>query len=276
MSFLAGASMGQNLAMGAGLLGLGKLASQQKARPVTTTNAPWQAQQPYLKGLFKSALDLKNTPLDARTLSALEAERNAINAGTSDTGIARSRLGSLLDGDLYKTAQGAYLDPNSQHYRNMYQMATQPTIEAFSDTVVPNIQSEFANAGRYGSGAYARARNNADKTLSRALFNVNTNLYENERTRQAQAQTRLGNLLRQYAGMQGSEANRLMAIDPTSIRQQRLGQYKDLISGGYGGVTTGTEYGPSKTASMIGSAMQIAGLGHKMGMWGRKDTNKEE
>jgi len=81
--------------------------------------------------------------------------------------------------------------------------------ETYERTIVPQIDSEYQRAGRYGSGAYQLAQARANEEANEAIGNaVNDKLfeaYENERNRQMQAaQTRAASAQGAYGANQSA------------------------------------------------------------------------
>ena len=116
-----------------------------------------------------------------------------------------STLGNIAQGgtagmqQLAKTLGGAYLDPSTNPYiRGVVDAAARPVTDAYQRATAPQTDYNFANAGRYGSGAMLGARSQNEDNLSRALAEQSTNIYgqnyANERARQdAAAQQYTGN-----------------------------------------------------------------------------------
>lgn len=253
-------------ALGSVLGAVGAFSGDEQRQSVSKTG-PWEAQQKYLKDIFGKAQSLYNTPYGQQFNSALNQERNDLANGNSAIDKSQGILSQLLQGDTYKTAMGQGLDPNSAMYKKNYAMATQPVIDTFNNTVRPSIDASANMAGRLGSGAYGRARNTADQTLTKALGDVSTNMYNTERGRQMQATQMLSGLAGQNAGFQGLKTDRLGQIDPNNMNMQRLGQYSGLVKGNYGGTSSTPYYMPNSRQQAGGLLMQGAGLAKKLG-WG--------
>lgn len=104
------------------------------------------------------------------------------------------------------------------HLDAAYDRAARAVTKNFREATVPGMTAQASMAGRTGSGAYARLRNDADATLGQALGDLSTQLYgqayESERGRQMQALGLQGQLGQQDV------ANRFQA---TGAFQQGLG-----------------------------------------------------
>ena len=117
-----------------------------------------------------------------------------------------STLGQIAQGggagmeQLAKTLGGAYLSPDTNPYiRAVTDAAQRPVTDAYQRATAPQTDYNFANAGRYGSGALLGARSQNEQNLGRSLGDISTNIYgtnyANERARQDAAAN-------QYAGLQ--------------------------------------------------------------------------
>lgn len=175
-------------------------------------------------------------------LDALDQERQALARGQGLSQQAVQVLQKLLgpESAITRTAEGAYMDPDSQEYRDRYELATRGFREQFTDTVMPQLNNQAMQAGRWGSPAQQRQVNQAGKVLGQQLADVNVRMAEQERDRQMQALNTQANLAGQLGQYQGATANRLQQIDPRSIELASLGQYKDLITGTMGNKSTTT------------------------------------
>ena len=90
---------------------------------------------------------------------------------------------------LAKTLRGAYLDPSTNPYiRGVVDAAARPVTDAYQRATAPQTDYNFANAGRYGSGAMLGARSQNKDNLSRALAEQSADIYgqnyANKRARQ--------------------------------------------------------------------------------------------
>jgi hypothetical protein len=98
---------------------------------------------------------------------------------------------------LQGTAQGDFLNSNP-YLDRMFGQAAGRVSEQFRNSVTPGIDSQYARMGRLGSGAFAQARNDADKGLGTALGDLATTLYggnyATERQNQMAAQNAIGNV----------------------------------------------------------------------------------
>lgn len=132
---------------------------------------------------------------------------NTLKAGTNYTndGVAATKsLSDLLSGNpnpatsmLQGTANGEYLNSNP-YLDQMVKNANSSLISQYNNEVAPGIDSQFAKAGRSGSGAFASVRNNAETTLTDAMAKNASDIYgqnyATERANQQDAQKTIGSL----------------------------------------------------------------------------------
>lgn len=226
--------------------------------PYGSTYTPYQ--QDEYRRLLDRAESLYGQQFGPEFLNALDQERYRLSQGESLTDQTIGMLQELVGpgSALERTASGAYLDPNSEQYRNMYEMQTRGLRENFSDTIMPQLNNQAMSAGRWGSAAQQREANKAGEVLTQQLSDVATRMADAERQRQMEAIGKRAQLGGQLAGYQGNTVNRLAEIDPYNIQKARLGDYKDFVSGGMGNATSGysTEAGvkPNKF-SRLGAAL---------------------
>jgi len=132
---------------------------------------------------------------------------NTLKDGTTysnaATGNAQS-LSNLLSGGsnpatalLQGTAKGDYLNSNP-YLDQMVQNANSSLVKDFNTNIAPGIDSQFAKAGRSGSGAFASVRNTAESTLADAMAKNASDIYgqnyANERQNQLDASKSIGGL----------------------------------------------------------------------------------
>ena len=128
------------------------------------------------------------------------------------TGMQQAGLLSPIQAEIAKTAAGGYLDPTTNPYlQQAYQRA--------AGDVTSSLASQFAKAGRYGSGAMT-------ETMGRSLGDIASQIYggayQQERARQLQA-----------AGLAPSVAQAVTGLvsDPYQQERQRQLQTAQLAPG---------------------------------------------
>lgn len=227
-------------------------------KPYGSTSTPYQ-QEEYRK-LLDRAEALYGQEFGQEFLDALDQERYRLSQGQSLTDQAIGMLQNMVGqgSALERTASGAFLDPNSEQYRNMYDMQTRGLRENFANEIIPQINNQAMSAGRWGSAAQQREANKAGEVLTQQLSDVATRMADAERQRQMQAIGQRAQLGGQLAGYQGNTVNRLSEIDPYNVQKARLGDYKDFVSGSYGNTQSGysTEAGSKENKfSRLGAAL---------------------
>lgn len=235
---ISGASGASQLGAAAGALDLlGAFRGQDQTTGMSTsTSSSTPFQQESYRRLLDRAEALYGQQYGPEFLNALDQERYNLSQGK---GLSQQAIGVLQkmlgpDSAITRTAEGAYMDPNSQEYKDRYELATRGYREQFTDTIMPQLNNQAMQAGRWGSPAQQRQVNQAGKVLGQQLADVNVRMAEQERDRQMQALNTRANLAGKLGQYQGSTANRLQQIDPRSIQLASLGQYKDLITGSMG------------------------------------------
>ena len=155
------------------------------------SSKPWKAQQPYLKGLYKRAEGVSGdewtaypgasvAPRDEATTAGLDymAQRGA--AGSQDLRDAQAQNASTVRGDRF--GSNPYLD-------SAFNRGAENVSRAFNRTVLPNLESRFASAGRMDSGAYQGALGEAGRMLGGELSNMATDIYGGDYQRERDRQT---------------------------------------------------------------------------------------
>lgn len=215
------------------------LGGSTKGGSGTQTQEPWAEQKPYLIKGFQEANNLYKSgnrpqyyqgdtvaPLSGHTNSAGEiiASRAAdnrvigpaVNANAATVGGAY--LGRNPGDPAYQgfasgnnavsnltmnTANGSYLNSNP-YLDAMYRKAENGVRQSYGDAML-DVQSEFARAGRYGSGNLDRGEVREKEVLAAGLGNLATDIYggnyANERQLMETAQGRAGDW--QLQGAQG-------------------------------------------------------------------------
>jgi hypothetical protein len=210
---------------------------------------PWAAQVPYLQEIFGKAQALYNSNTPQYYSGATVAPTAPETEQALALQAARATQGSPLNAWAAQQAQaslgGQYLSAGNPYFAQMAQRV--------SDAVTPQVNSQFAQAGRYGSGAHAGALGQA---LGREIGALAYQNYGEERANQLRAAALAPELAAQdYADIDrlaavgaGREATAQALIDADIARfnfQQslpfnKLAQYQDLIAGDYGGTRTET------------------------------------
>jgi hypothetical protein len=124
-----------------------------------------------------------------QTLDALQAQEQLARAGSPQLAAAQEAYGRSL-GQTGFTAGGGFLGTNP-FLQGAIASATRPVMQQFQEQTLPGIQSAFSQAGRYGSGAQARAIGQAQEAASRAIGDISASMtaqdYARERALQQQS-----------------------------------------------------------------------------------------
>lgn len=232
---------------------------------VQSTKAdPWGPQQDYLKDIFQQAQDRYNSDqpqyypestvvdFSPDTEQALNMIRNRALSGSAIQDAGK---------DVFqKTLAGDYLS-GSPFFEGAFEAQVRPMVEQYSQEITPGINASFNQAGRFGSNAFANARNAADDTFARALSDTGGKLaYQNYATERAN-QNAAALMAPQYAQNDYLDAQQLAGVgDMREAKQadylqdamnrfnfdqniggQKLADYAALIQGGnWGGTTQST------------------------------------
>lgn len=221
-----------------------------------------------LRGIMSGGRTINPQSFDAASVSPfrevgipqIQSLRSMIDSGIQSPQIASSSMGAsrvdptALDyqyrPELNRVTGGAYLQGESNPYlQGMYDAATRNVINQFNRNVIPSIDQSAQAAGRYGSGAWADLRSQANQDLLNTLGDVSSNLYggayESERGRMmqglglggelsttdlnAQLQRNIQNaLLGQQAGQTNAELGQQRNIRQAELGQDLLGQQLGL------------------------------------------------
>lgn len=243
---------------------------EQKTVTTQSNSSPWSAQQPYLQAGFQQALsNLQGpnpqfypgstvVPFSNQSQQGLAAMETRANNGSPTLQGANTYAQDVLG--------GRYLDAGNPHFQGMVNQIGQATR--------PQIDSQFASAGRYGSGAQANAF--AD-SLTRQAGQLAFQNYGQERTAQQQmaglaptlAQAdyvdpqmmlQAGGLRERQAGLElGDLMNRWNFNQ--NLPAQKLGQYMATVGGGNYGANTVNSQPVYSNPWATGVGLGLQGLG---------------
>lgn len=247
---------------------------------------PWGAQQPYLRRGFEEAereiLEQPRSYFPGSTVVPFAPETEAALGLQTARAIGGSPINMAASQELQRTLGGGYLGMGNPYFQGMVERAVQPLRREYEETILPGIQSQFAGAGRYGSGAMGRQMGRAAEDYMRTVGEIGTGLafptYEAERTAmqrglafapQIAAQDyadieRLGQVGAAREQLSGQQLQEQIARH--NFEQQeaaaRLAQYMNLIQGTYGGQQTGLTTQPQYARGM---SPILGGLGGALG-----------
>jgi hypothetical protein len=228
-----------------------------------------------------------------QTLDALAAQEQLARAGSPQLAAAQEAYGRAL-GQTGFTAGGGFLGANP-FLQGAIASATRPVMQQFQEQTLPGIQSAFSQAGRYGSGAQARAIGQAQEAASRAIGDISASMmaqdYARERGLQQQAigqQAALGQIAPSFYSQQFLPSEQLAQIGASREAiaakplqeeisrfqyQQQLpySQLQSYLSAVYGNPMAGsvvpqqTPAQSNRLGTALGGAALGAGLGQAIG-----------
>tara|TARA_Y100000310_G_scaffold304608_1_gene343924 strand:- start:486 stop:1337 length:852 start_codon:yes stop_codon:yes gene_type:complete len=163
--------------------------SQPSGQTVTTTNTdPWAGVQPYLSyGLGEAQRQYQTAPPEFyphSTVAPFSVDTVAAQDAIRQRAMAGSPLNAAARQGALDTLSGSWL--GGPRYTEMYNAATRPATQQFTEQVLPGITSQFARAGRLGSNAQQLATERATEAFGRSLADVGAQQYAAERARQNQ------------------------------------------------------------------------------------------
>jgi hypothetical protein len=231
----------------------------------TTTvqkSEPWAEQKPYLRYGFEQARDIYNQPgplyYPGQTVADFAPEQLQAQAGT----VARATDGSPLN-----AAAGHYLQ---NLLAGRYLEAGNPYLGAVAGQARAGVDSTYAAAGRYGSGAH-------DAAVTQALAPLYYQDYASQLARMDQAAQLAPalanqdyvdlNALAQVGQQRQSQAQALVNEDVNrynyyaNLPANKLNRYMNQIQGNYGGTVTTTQpyQGPSIGQQILGGLFDLGG-----------------
>ena len=256
----------------------------------TTTNTvsePWSGVQDYLKSGYKAAEGLYKqgapdyyggrlvSPMSGYTRGALNSMANRAAGGSDLTRSAQGQLTSTLQGD--------YLNAGNPYFQGAVNAATRPVIDAYNNTVMPGLDSNFSGAGRYGSGAHAMASSDAGNNLMTQVGDISSQMAYNNYADERQNQIRGMLFAPELANQDYIDINALgqagegfdqynQALINADLQKFNYDQSKDwnylndyigLLNGAVGGSTTTTApiQRPNVFTGTAGGALTGFGVG---------------
>jgi len=244
-----------------------------------TDSAPWVEQQPYLKYGFEEAQKQYQSDepsyFPGDTVVGFDPYQSQAQDMVAQRAMAGNPLNQQAQGVAGDTLSGEYLNGNP-YFDQM--------VGSIGDAVRPGVDSQFAGAGRYGSGLHAGTMTDAIARQAAPLA------YQNYATERGNQQAMVGaapglaatdyadagmlagvGAERQNMGQQQLSADIERFNFDQNVDRAKLADFMSLIQGNYGGQTTQTVDQPlyrNRSASMLGGAATGAGAGAAFGPWG--------
>jgi hypothetical protein len=245
------------------------MGGKTSTQTATNNSEPWAEQKPYITQGLSEAKKLyeKSGPsfFPGSTVAGFSPEQQQAQQAT----VARATQGNAgmkaAEGFNTRMINGEYnADPyQGQVFQNM------------QSKIMPAVNAQFSNAGRYGSGAHA---DSATRALTESFAPYASQMYQQGLDRQTGAAQMAGNYAQNdYADLSalagvGAEKQLMGQSELDDARQRfdyaqdlpanKLGQYMGFIGGNYGGTTTSSTpyYKPSVFSQGIGGVSALAGL----------------
>ena len=211
----------------------------------TETQLPsWQADK--LINLTNRAQDLSYQPMSyygGNTVADFSSEQSMAQNLARMRATGGSPLIKGAQGHVGDIIGGKYLTPDSNPWLKSY-------YEKAAETAMPQIDTAAVNAGRYGGGAWGQMRGRTAGELASGIYGK---AYETERDRQMQATGMAQPLAREdyydigkLAAVGEEKQGMEQALIDESVKKyefgqmepwQRLGMFRNLITGDFGGNT---------------------------------------
>jgi hypothetical protein len=142
---------------------------------------PWKPIAGDLKGAFKDAQNIyqQGAPgfFPGQTVAGMSGYTNQAFQNMANRATQGNPLMGQAAGEVGKILSGDYLDPNNNPgFQGALSAALRPMTQAFSNEVMPGIDSAFSSAGRYGSGMQGQAYSTAQQDLARGIGDVSSNM----------------------------------------------------------------------------------------------------
>ena len=261
-----------------------------KQQVATTDSSPWGPQQPHLIKGFGQAEGLYDrgpqSYFPGRTYADFAPETNQALGMQASRATAGSPLLRAAQGNIQNTVGGSYLNSNP-YVDAMFNKASDAVTRQYREATAPSIGSQFALAGRSGSGQHANALNQSQDQLGRTLSGMAADIYgtnyDRERQRQIQASTLAPGLAQADYGDIGQLAN--VGAQREELAERGIGEdvarynfnqaqpydalsrYMQYISGGYGGTSTQTQpLYRNRGAGALGGGLAGAAIGRTPGI----------
>lgn len=237
---------------------------------------PWAGQQPYLTDVYGQAQNLYGSnPLQffpGQTFANLAPETEASLNFQTNRALQGSPLTQAAQGQLTSTLQGDYLSAGNPYMSNM--------MDSVAQQVRPRIDAQFAQSGRYGSGAHANA---AASALSNTAGQMAYQNYGDERQNQLRAMLFAPQLaqqdyfdaaklaevggVREDLAQQGINEQMQRFQFENMAPWQQLAMYQNMIQGNPGRVDTSSTTMPRRSlgAGLLGGGIAGGGLGYMLG-----------
>jgi len=247
------------------------------------SNAPWGPTGQALQFGYQKSQDLYDFPQypgDFYT-EFNPIQEQALNL-TQQRALAGSPVTSLAQSEAAQTLGGGYLDPRSNPYlQSAVSGALGDVGRAYAESVMPQLQSQFVGAGRYGSGLQQASESLVRQDMLTKMGDIASGMYGKAYESERDRMLKQGALAPQYQGMDYTDLSNLAAVGDIRDQKareilqsdilkyqypkQQLDDYIRSISGLSGGAYgTLTTQSPQPGSSLLGGALGGYGLGRSI------------
>jgi hypothetical protein len=202
------------------------MAGKQETQTTTGTSEPWKPQQSHIKFGMNEAKDLYNSA------GPKYFPKSTVAGFSKDQKTA------------FKTIRA---DAKSDPFAGRM-------MKRVKQQVMPSVNSNFMDSGRYGSGMHADTMTRA-MTEAYTPYAIDTDRYNQEQL------MNIGGMQQQMAQAERDDAKSRFDFYQ-DLPANRLGQYMGFTGGNYGGTTTSSTpyYKPSVFGQAAGGLAGLAGL----------------
>lgn len=276
--------------------------TRQQASESTTTSEPWKEQQPYLKGLFSEAQrqyesgspEFFGGPQTAEQSAATLAGQQYVKgfADTAGRQIAQGATGAFNTG-----INAANLEANP-YFDAAAEAAIRPVVRQFNESVLPGIRQNAIASGGYGDSRMGVAEGVASDRLQQNILDTTSRMALDAYGKGLDTQTKTLALAptTMQTGAQPGAMMDIVGQSEQAYQQQlindainkwnfeqtlpanKLATLQSLITGNYGGTTTGQALqdvsrtnplmgalGGGAAGASIGTALGGPGIGTGIG-----------
>jgi hypothetical protein len=234
----------------------------------TSTSSPWGPQQPFLQNVFQGAQNLYNQgPYSGPFIGQQSPFTSQYQNLAAQKSLDPNSLTAQGQNQLSATISGQYLNPSSNPY-----------LGAYVNDALGQVNSQFT--GMYGGAAGNNINNSGfqeglARTLSNTALPIYANAYNQERTNQLNAsQAAPGMDYANLTGIQAAGASQDARSQAEAQAQQQaymspwsnLANYRNAVSGAYGGSQTGqTPYYTNPLGNILGAGIGATALNSLFG-----------
>lgn len=271
--------------------------SQPASTPseTTTKTEPWAEQKPYLTDVYKLAQTAYGeTPKEQfqgslmATPTATQQQALGLQKELALTQLGRGTGGEAVNLGL-QTLRGDYLRPETNPFlEGTINAAIRPVEQKLLRDVLPQVGSQAISQGAYGGARQQLSEEQAMQAALQEAMDVTAKIgYENY-ARERGAQLAAPQLISAGMGLEAQPISTLSQVGAQEQLQQQdiideqlaqwqlaqeapwlgLGQYAQLIQGGYPGSTTAASYRgtqPSTASGVLSGALGGGMLGYGLG-----------